>query len=185
MQEEFDADTARGAILRGQLVCAYPLGFGVGIDTFSNGLIRPADGPGDVGACFVSFCTGSKHNHQQVALHSLQDYMVTQSPISHNPLTWMYNDDTEVPIDEHLGFVDKAAECLYLTPDGGFVSVTATQEGALRIDDELYRSYISSLGDADGEYHSSEVNLFWPNLRADVERRAMHYAFKNSVYCVL
>lgn len=179
LKEEFDVDTERGAELRGQLVCAYTLGFGVGRDTFPRGFVRPADGPDDVGGCFVSFCTVNMKK-KEVGLHSLGDYMLTKSPIAHNPLSWRHNDGEVCGIEAHLGSIDKDGSTTYVTTRGGFVSAVATPEGVLRIDDGVYRAYCWWLEDVGGEYHSMEINLFWLNLRANIRNRIACYLSSNS-----
>lgn len=174
LKEEFDVDSQRGAELRGQLVCAYTLGFGVGHDTFPGGLMRPADGPEDVGACFVSFCTVNTKK-KEVGLHNLGDYMLTKSPISHNPLSWRYNDGELCGIEAHLGSIDQKGSATYATSRGGLVSAVVSHEGVLRIDDTVYRAYCRNLEDFGGEYHSMEINLFWLNLRSNIRRRVECY----------
>ena len=122
---------------------------------------------------FVSFCTVNKEK-EEVGLHQLGEYMLTQEPIAHNPLTWLWNDGTEAPMERHLGSIGAHPwhRNLYTSSRGGFVSAMATKEGALRIDDKTYRAYTQALEDIGGEYHSMEINLFWPNLRENVRQRA-------------
>jgi len=171
LREEFDVDTEQAAALRSQLICAYALGFGVGVDSFPHGNVRVAEGAEDIGSVFVSFCTISLAK-QNVGLHQLGEYMLTSQPIAHNPLSWRYNDDQEVIINEHLGSIDAKGDSIYKTLHGGFVSAKATKAGELRIEDQKYRAYTQALEDAGGEYHSMEINLFWVNLRENVKLRA-------------
>ena len=76
---------------------------------------------------------------------------------------------------DNLGSIDAKGESLYTSARGGFVSAVATEDGALRIDDQTYRAYTRALEDVDGEYHSMEINLFWPNIRKNVQQRAKAY----------
>ena len=40
LKDFFDVNTDEAAALRKRLVCAYPIGYGVGNDTFVNGLVK-------------------------------------------------------------------------------------------------------------------------------------------------
>ena len=110
---------------------------------------------------------------EKVTLHDLGEYMHTSAPVSHNPLTWNYNDGSSAAPTLHLGSIDIQGENLWKTGEsGGFVSAVATKEGALRIDDQTYRPYTKALETGGGDYHGCEIKLWWPNLRHNIHQRA-------------
>ena len=93
--------------MRKRLICAYPIGSGVGPDSFKNNYIKPATFATQTG-CYVVWHCADKSINTVEHIHSgfYERTNKTKLTDCHNPLTWNLNDDVEVSSSLHQGAFD-------------------------------------------------------------------------------
>lgn len=140
---------------RYQLVAAYLVGYHINKDSLKN--LRPCDSAGQTG-CYVSWNTVAWGG----LTNALGDYF---QGVCINPLSWK-RDSTYVDADSNMGSVNFK-----------FNHIDKHEVGAKCKDGSLWISLPKSLGYAPlaGSYHIFDYNLFYMNIRANVDERVNAY----------
>ncbi len=173
LKEFFD-----GKPLQKRLVVAYIVGEFVGEDTFRQ--LPFGKTPHQTG-CFVSWCTVQKGKRPRLVCGSARygnfaPFTVhTQKPVCINPLTWSHR-QPRATFQQNLG---AAPDTGLLNPAleeivPGLVGATC-RDGIVWIDTSRMGLYKLAFGHEQGDYHLSDYELFYVNIRRNAARRVAAY----------
>ncbi len=154
VQELFD-----GTALQSQLVAAYLPGWPIPVETFSS---LPVCQTPEATGCVVSWCTW-KEGIEPQNLHTFyQDAVVV------NPLSWT-TDTQLVPKTQHQGFLA-----------GNYKTIRSQAIETQRHEGILWASNpLPIIGANVKNYHVGDYNLFWIDVRENVNLRVRTYLEQN------
>ncbi|MGE4170427.1 MAG: DUF3089 domain-containing protein [Candidatus Margulisiibacteriota bacterium] len=150
-------ETLDGTPLQKQLICAYLIGERVGTQTFS--VLKLGQTPTE-NQCFVSYATFEEGADPGRSSFLTGAYL-KGSPLCVNPFTWTATSASQKPTVASVGLQED------------LVLVQQPIEKARVAKGVLFITHPRGEFDADGkDYHLSDINLFWGDIRANAQLRA-------------